>query len=165
MSAEDNYGYDHSNYNDYGDGLKHDNDNLLDPRHPRSPFNKYNWFSPYSIANPGSPHYDRSQAAIAFLVQVMFWGFIAISVGVQVITKKFPYWSTVCLFAGIPITAFTLYRMAKTCPPRERCAYWALLFLFLFGVFMMDMVFRMDGKGSGLLFIWNGMSTGKPSSP
>lgn len=43
------------------DDKKHDvNDvyEVLDPTNTKSPFNKYNWDSPYSVINPASPHYD-----------------------------------------------------------------------------------------------------------
>lgn len=51
--------------------MPYDDKNLLDPRHPRSPYNKYNYDSPISVINPNSPHYDPEAAEINAVMPVV----------------------------------------------------------------------------------------------
>jgi hypothetical protein len=49
--------------------------NLLDPRHPNSPYNRYNFFSPYSTTNPSSPYYNVDDVKIwwaSSLLMILF---------------------------------------------------------------------------------------------
>lgn len=62
-----------------------DKDNLLDPTNPKSPYNRYNWDSPYSILNPMSPHYLKSEGnADPFWSGVFLLLFITIAIVARV---------------------------------------------------------------------------------